>query len=777
MKLMWHSITAIFVCLFSMNLGAQTPQIIRGPYLQLGTPTSVIVRWRTDIPTDSILHYGSAVGSLNSSVIDPVLKTEHTIELSGLAPKSTTYYSIEATGHGVLVGDDSNHFYRSSPVSGERQDTRIWVLGDSGTADSSARHVRDAFVNYSQRKPADLVLMLGDNAYNDGKDSEYQVAMFQNMYESVLRNTVFWPAYGNHDAISADATMESGPYFDIFNLPKGAEAGGLASGTEAYYSFDHGNIHFVVLDSQTSDRSPTGAMATWLQNDLAQNTLEWTIAYWHHPPYSKGSHDSDMEARLVDMRQNFLPILENAGVDLVLGGHSHAYERSFLLSGHYGHSSTFTPAVHGVSMADGRVGLGGGYKKNPNLNGALDGCVYVVAGASGKISGGTFDHPTSFFSLPILGSCVIDVEGDQLDLRYLNDRGFLIDFFSITKNGVTPIKKTHLPVLQAHLWKYEDSGTDLGTAWRQPSFDCSAWGVGMAPLGYGETWVNTTVSHGGNPSNVNPTTYFRRDFHSDLDPIEVEQFMVAALYDDGYVMYLNGVEVARSSSMPPGAPSYGTLASGHEAVDFDLVDLYGFRSLLQPGLNTLAVEVHQTSASSSDLIWECALLIEGQRSFLQPEAAGNVLSASGEIESVFKINGSDGGPGRSVDVKVGEPFTFSMAPPSIVPQNFAPFTLFGFTGTPGPAEVFPLPNGLAPMLFPPAVPGVTAPLSFLVGDNFLGLTGALAYTTPAPWSDTNPGLGFPGIYTFHGWIATGPFSRGNDQRHPYEGDALREENA
>ena len=68
------------------------------------------------------------------------------------------------------------------------------------------------------------------------------------------------------------------------------------------------------------------------------------IAFCHHPPYTKGSHDSDADIELMEMRQNALPILEDAGVDLVLSGHSHSYERSFLIDGHYGTSSTFTSA-------------------------------------------------------------------------------------------------------------------------------------------------------------------------------------------------------------------------------------------------------------------------------------------------------------------------------------------------------------------------------------------------------------------------------------------------
>src|SRR2546425_5664596 len=161
---------------------------------------------------------------------------------------------------------------------------------------------------------------------------------------------------------STSSSSQSGPYYDIFTLPKSGEAGGVASGTEAYYSFNYANIHFVCLDSIDSNRSPSGAMLTWLKADLAANTRQWLIAFWHYPPYSKGSHDSDPDTTSTQMRQYVLPILDDYGVDLVLSGHSHSYERSYLLDGHYGVSSTLTSAMI-VDAGDARIDVNGAYQK------------------------------------------------------------------------------------------------------------------------------------------------------------------------------------------------------------------------------------------------------------------------------------------------------------------------------------------------------------------------------------------------------------------------------
>src|SRR2546423_1138961 len=259
------------------------------------------------------------------------------------------------------------------------------------------------------------------------------------MYPGMLRKTVLWPAYGNHDGSASDSATNTGPYYDIFTLPKQGEAGGVASGTEAYYSFDYANIHFVELESFETDRSPTGPMLTWLQRDLAANTQPWVIVFFHHPPYSHGSHNSDTEIELVEMRQNALPILENFGVDLVLCGHSHAYERSFLIDGHYGDSTTFVAAMK-KNGGSGRAETSElAYVKPAYSMAPHQGAVYVVAGVSAKLGTGTLDYPAMYSSQEALGSLVIDVQGNRLDAAFVDSAGATRDHFSIVKGATAPL--------------------------------------------------------------------------------------------------------------------------------------------------------------------------------------------------------------------------------------------------------------------------------------------------------------------------------------------------
>lgn len=425
----WLTGLAAGLLLIVVAQSASPTVLERGPYLQTPTSSSMVVKWRTNVASDSIVKYGIVPTDLTSMVSSSALTTEHEVTVTGLVPDTRYYYSVGSSSE-TLSGGDTGHFFTAAPLPGTTKPTRVWIVGDAGTASANAAAVRDAYKNYTGGGVTDLWLMLGDNAYQDGKDSEFQAALFDT-YPELLRASPVWPAFGNHDGHTADSVTQSGAYYDIFSLPTNGEAGGVASGTEAYYSFDYGNIHFISLDSAESDRSPTGAMMTWLEKDLTANDKDWVIAYWHHPPYTNGSHNSDKESPLIEMRQNALPILEAHGVDLVLSGHSHSYERSHLIKGHYGTSDTLANAMI-VDDGDGREDGDGAYEKTDGSAGNA-GTVYVVAGSAGKLGKGKLNHPAMAVSRKRMGSLVLDVKGGRLDAIFLDSGGNIGDRFTIVK--------------------------------------------------------------------------------------------------------------------------------------------------------------------------------------------------------------------------------------------------------------------------------------------------------------------------------------------------------
>jgi hypothetical protein len=436
-----RSLALLILSLTVLSATAATT-VVRGPYLQLATPTSIVVRWRTDVSEPSSVRYGLAADQLTLTAKAEGVGTEHIVHLAQLQP-ATRYFYVPVTGNdkakpgaedAAPTGQISS--FVTPPVPGPAKPTRVWVLGDPGTKNATQAAVRDVYKKFTGTRPTDLWLMLGDNAYPDGTDADYQKAVFE-VYPDTLRTSPLWPALGNHDAKSANSVTQSGVYYDIFTLPTLGQAGGVPSGTEAYYSFDYANTHFVCLDSHDSDRTPDGPMAQWLRADLAATTRDWIVAFFHHPTYTKGTHDSDKDSdsagRMNDMRATFLPLLEAGGVDLVLTGHSHVYERSPLLDGHYGKSGTWEPRFI-KQPGDGRPTGQGAYVK-PRARTAHAGEVSIVTGSAGHASEKPvpLNHPAFFISLNEAGSTVLDIDGLRLDVTFLNDKGETRDTFTILK--------------------------------------------------------------------------------------------------------------------------------------------------------------------------------------------------------------------------------------------------------------------------------------------------------------------------------------------------------
>lgn len=425
--------------------------ISRGPYLQMGTANSMILKWRTDVSCDTKVWYGTSLSTLTNQATNSSLVTNHEIKLTGLNA-STVYYYIIATTSATLTAANTNQYFKTSPVIGTKGKYKFWVVGDAGTGNSNQVSAKTGFLNYIGNNHIDGWLWLGDNAYDGGFDSEYQTNVFANgIYADELKKIVVWPAPGNHDYNNNIPFSPSPAYLDIFTLPTLGEAGGLASGTEKYYSYNYGNIHFIVLDSYSVGRNSSDPMAVWLQADLTANTLPWVIAYWHHPPYTKGSHNSDnsnfLDGELVDMRQNILPILENGGVDLVLNGHSHCYERSFLVDGHYGTSGQLNPSMI-KNNTSGSYPTVCPYQKQTLINKAHKGAVYSVVGCSGKTSGTSsgWPHPVFYsYNNTLFGSMLIEVNDNRLDAKFITSTNSVYDSFTIVKNAS---KKVTLNICQ-----------------------------------------------------------------------------------------------------------------------------------------------------------------------------------------------------------------------------------------------------------------------------------------------------------------------------------------
>jgi len=154
-------------------------------------------------------------------------------------------------------------------------------------------------------------------------------------------------------------------------------------------------------------------------------------------------------------------------------------------------------------------------------------------------------------------------------------------------------------------WRYLDDGSDGGTAWRNPGYDDSSWATGPAEFGYGEGDEATVVSYGPDSNNKYVTTYFRRAFVLD-NPMAINALTLRLKRDDGGIVYLNGTEVFRSN-LDAGTVDYLTYAPVANDDGDTWFSMDVSPSLLVPGTNIIAVEIHQSTAGSSDLTFDCGL--------------------------------------------------------------------------------------------------------------------------------------------------------------------------
>jgi len=176
------------------------------------------------------------------------------------------------------------------------------VIGDSGTGNADQYRTAKVFIETRQKFLFEFVLMLGDNMYGGESSRDFQ-NKFERPYKPLLDAGIkFYAALGNHD--SPNQRM-----YKPFNM-----------NGERYYTFrPRPGVRFFALDSNYMDRT----QLSWLEKELAASGSDWKIMYFHHPIYSSGgAHGSDTA-----LRDQLEPLFLKHGVDVVLAGHEHFYER------------------------------------------------------------------------------------------------------------------------------------------------------------------------------------------------------------------------------------------------------------------------------------------------------------------------------------------------------------------------------------------------------------------------------------------------------------------
>ena len=398
----------------------------RQPYMVMQTQNAMTIKWQTPENEVGKVAYGLTPQTLTNVLMENVQTDKHSITIPKLKECTKYFYSVSSSS---LEIDNKDRSFTTLCESSQTQ--RLWVIGDSGKIGKNQDKVYSEFIKYinGDYSKLDMWVLLGDNAYSSGTQKQFNATLFE-PYVELVKRYVPWAVVGNHDA-------RRWAFYQVFDFPTNAESGGVASGTQEYYSIDNGNLHLVMLDSETVSRSSDGAMASWLKKDLASNKKPWVIVAFHTPPYSDGGHKSDDDwdsnGRLKEMRENFVPIFDKYGVDLVLNGHSHGYERSKLILNHLGKSDTFSSKN---ILQDKRTGYVKSFTQKKD-----SGTIYQTCGSSSKLDGATYKHPALPYSLHEMGSLIIDVTPTTLTSKFLNIDGKIADEFTIEKNNYKIIKE------------------------------------------------------------------------------------------------------------------------------------------------------------------------------------------------------------------------------------------------------------------------------------------------------------------------------------------------
>jgi predicted phosphodiesterase len=179
---------------------------------------------------------------------------------------------------------------------------RFAVIGDSGSGDRAEYEIAEQLNRIQRATNFNFVIMLGDNLLNGNNSPNDYETKFNRPYRPLLDNGVkFYASLGNHDNPNERA-------YAPFNM-----------NGRRYYTFMQGEVEFFVLDSTYMDR----VQLEWLRAELEKSTAPWKIAYFHHPIYSSARrHGSD-----TDLRTVLEPFFLKYGINVVLGGHDHVYER------------------------------------------------------------------------------------------------------------------------------------------------------------------------------------------------------------------------------------------------------------------------------------------------------------------------------------------------------------------------------------------------------------------------------------------------------------------
>jgi hypothetical protein len=382
------------LAIFATPVWAGPNAYLRLPYLQSVQADRASVLWTTSQPGRGSVTVsdGAGVTKTVSATMRafPVAETkspepfyQYRAEITGLQPGTTYSYSVSMDGLFTATLSAVQYRFRTAAAG----KFSFLAFGDTGENSVQQRQIMRAMTAESD---VAMAIHTGDLAYPYGSFSQYEL-MYFSVNAAKMSNLPLFPTPGNHDYLgdggAAYLASHSPPDCDVPD-----------DDTGRYYSYNWGDAHFVSLDSNLLPYDAADRMIDWLQRDLAQTRKFWKIVYFHHPPYPTGHHRNDPFSAIA--RERLVPILESAGVQLVIGGHEHGFERTH-------------PLCDGSAVTSG-----------PSTT-------YVITGGGGASLQDLGYLPQTATSLALHHYMRFDVDGTRLSARAIDVDGNVIDRFQL----------------------------------------------------------------------------------------------------------------------------------------------------------------------------------------------------------------------------------------------------------------------------------------------------------------------------------------------------------
>ena len=393
---MKSTLTIFALLILTLSAVAEPPKIIAGPYLQHTTQTTMAIMWETDQPCVGGVLYDKvrfrtrgdkknpdSADLMKQKATSSELRTIHEFTLSNLEPQTDYIYQVVGkTKQGERV--ESERYIFQTAVRADSAYAFV-VMGDSRTYPKRFKTLADLAL---AERP-NFVINVGDVVSN-GNDKKQWIQQYFAPAAELMKRVPTYVSIGNHE-------RNAKWFYEYSSYPA----------PENYYSFDYGNAHFTIVDSN-ADLSPKSKQYQWLIADLAATKAKWKFVAHHHPPYSSDKDDYGDTASWLSARgdshvKKLIPVYEKYGVDVVWTGHIHDYERTW-------------------PLREGKVDQ-------------ENGVIYIQAGGGGAELE-QFAPTRSWFTAKLLRNwqyCLVNIHGGTFQMMAYDIDGKLYDFFELKK--------------------------------------------------------------------------------------------------------------------------------------------------------------------------------------------------------------------------------------------------------------------------------------------------------------------------------------------------------